>query len=254
MTVEPKLAATVILLRNRVVDLKINLDSNDICEFEIFMAKRNLDNKFLGGHHVFPGGSIDKQDITEKSKERIVGLNIDVVNNLKKIHEDPSVFWIIAIRELFEETGILIATKEAGEFITINKNNIKKFHQYQINLQKNNITMTNILKNENLYYDASKIKYFGRLITPAMSPIRFDTQFFLCELPDKQHIKLYNGELIEGLWGTPNQILELYRKKQMKIIFPQYSTLRRLKKFKTIKEVFNNSKMYFRDNQFIKLK
>ena len=114
--------------------------------------------------------------------------------------------------------------------------------------------MTNILISENLYYNAPKIRYFGRLVTPAMSPIRFDTQFFLCEIPKKQNINLFRDELTEGLWGSPKQILELYKKNQIKIIFPQYSTLRRLKKFKTIQEAFDNSKMAFRNNRLIRLK
>lgn len=106
--------------------------------------------------------------------------------------------------------------------------------------------MTNILTKENLYYAANNLKYFGRLITPKLSPIRFDTQFFLCKLPQKQKINLFNDELTEGLWGSPRGLLELYRKRQIKIIFPQYSTLNRLKKFKTIQEALYNSKDVFR--------
>ena len=249
MPVEPKLAATVILLRKRVSDLE-----SDKCEFEVFMAKRHENNKFLGGHHVFPGGSIDEQDVTKKSRERITGLDKNFTNNLKDIYEDTSIFWIMAIRELFEETGILIATKEAGGLIAINEEKMKKFQHYQEDLQKKRETMTNILTKENLYYNANNLKYFGRLVTPAISPIRFDTQFFLCKLPQKQNINLFSDELTEGLWGSPRQILKRYKKNQIKIIFPQYSTLRRLLKFKTIQEAFDNSKMVFRNNRLIRLK
>ena len=249
MPVEPKLAATVILLRKRVADL-----ADDICEFEVFMAKRHINNKFLGGHHVFPGGSIDEQDYAKEPRERVIRLDKKFANNLKVIYEDPSIFWIIAIRELFEETGILLATNETGGLIAITEENVKKFQHYQENLQKNQETMTNILTQENLYYNANNLKYFGRLVTPAMSPIRFDTQFFLCKLPHKQNINLFSDELTEGLWGSPKRILELYKENHIKIIFPQYSTLRRLKKFKTIKEAFDNSKMAFRNNRLIRLK
>ena len=245
----PKLAATVILLRERIPDLP-----NDNCEFEVFMAKRHINNKFLGGHHVFPGGSIDEEDVTKESRERVLGLDKNFANNLKEIYEDPSVFWIIAIRELFEETGILLATNEGGELIAINDGNKKKFQYYQEDLQKNIKTMTNILISENLYYNAAIIRYFGRLVTPAMSPIRFDTQFLLCKIPQNQNINLFSDELTEGLWGSPKQILKLYKKNHIKIIFPQYSTLRRLRKFKTIQEAFDNSKMSFRNNRLIRLK
>lgn len=249
MPIKPKLAATVILLRKKLPDL-----TDDSCEFEVFMGKRHMNNKFLGGHHVFPGGSIEDQDINKESRERIFGLDKNFANSLKEIYKDPSIFWVIAIRELFEETGILLAAKETGDLILINEENKKKFKRYQELLQKDQETMTNILIKENLYYDATKVKYFGRLVTPAMSPIRFDTQFFLCEIPQKQNINLFSDELTEGLWGSPKKILDLYKKNQIKIIFPQYSTLRRLKKFKTIQEAFDNSKITFRNNRFIRLK
>ena len=248
MPVEPKLAATVILLRKRTADI-----NTDDCEFEVFMAKRHENNRFLGGHHVFPGGSIDNQDLSKESRERIIGLDKDFMINLKEIHEDPSIIWIIAIRELFEETGILLATNGSGDLIAISEENKKKIQRYQEDLQKKRKTMTNILVSENLYYNAAKIRYFGRLVTPPMSPIRFDTQFLLCEIPQQQDINLFNDELLEGFWGSPKQILKLNKKNQIKIIFPQYSTLRRLNKFKTIQEAFNNSKMTFKNNQFIRL-
>ena len=243
MPVEPKLAAIVILLRERVPES----ESKDDCEFEVFMARRHENAKFLSEHHVFPGGGIDEQDLTKESTARLIGLDISVMNYLKEICEDPSNLWIIAIRELFEETGILIAAREMGHSIEINKKNFKKFKRYQEDLQKKRETMTDILIKENLYYAANNLKYFGRLITPALSPIRFDTQFFLCKLPQKQNINLFSDELTEGLWGSPRQIIELYKKNQIKIIFPQYSTLNRLKKFKTIQEVLYNSKNVFRN-------
>lgn len=241
MPVEPKLAATVILLRERVPDLK----SDDECEFEVFMAKRHKNARFMSEHHVFPGGGIDKQDITKESKARLLGLDKNIISKLNEVCEDPSSLWIIAIRELFEETGILLASNETGNLITKIEEYTKKLKKYQKNLQKRRITMTDFLTKENLYYTGYDLKYFGRLVTPPSSPIRFDTQFFLCELPSRQNISLFNDELTEGLWGSPKQILNLYKKNQIKLIFPQYSTLQRLKKFKTIQEAFDNSKDAF---------
>ncbi|MFX0141557.1 MAG: hypothetical protein ACFFDN_48415 [Candidatus Hodarchaeota archaeon] len=242
MPVEPKLAATVILLREREQDL----ESGDDCEFEVFMVKRHGNRKFLGEHHAFPGGGIDKQDISKESLARLLGLDKISLKSYTNICEDPSCLWIIAIRELFEETGILLATEESGSLITINDNNLQKFRGYQEDLQKKRRNMTDILKKENLYYAANNLKYFGRLVTPALSPIRFDTQFFLCKLPPKQNINLCNTELTEDLWGSPKELLNFYKKRQIKIIFPQFSALKRLKKFITIQEVFDNSKSMFR--------
>ena len=245
MPVKPKIAATVILLRECVPEM----DSKDDCKFEVFMAQRHASNKFLGGFHVFPGGAIEDQDITKESRVRIRGLDNDVMNELKEISENPSSLWIIAIRELFEETGILIATIESDEsLISMNNDeNIAKFRKYQETLQEDRINMTEILLKENLYYAARRLKYFGRLITPALSPIRFDTQFFICELPPMQSINLFDDELIDGLWASPKELIKLNRKNQIQMIMPQYIALRRLKKFKTIREAFSKAKNAFRN-------
>ncbi|MHA1671090.1 MAG: NUDIX hydrolase [Promethearchaeota archaeon] len=250
MLVEPKIAATVVLLRERLP----GLESNDDCEFEVFMAKRHGNAKFMSNHHVFPGGSIDKQDFIKESKSRLIGIEKNVLNNLKNVCKDPSILWIIAIRELFEETGILIAGNDETNLIGINKENAKKLKKYQASLQKDRINMANILTNENLYYSANKLHYFGRFITPEVSPIRFDTQFFLCEFPHDQNINLFRDELTEGQWASPKEFIKLYRKKKIKLIFPQYSTLKRLKKYQTIQEAFENSKDVSSRNRLTSLK
>ena len=161
MPVEPKLAATVILLRERTPDL----ESDDDCEFEVFMAKRHENARFMSEHHVFPGGSIDEQDSTKESRTRLIDINENIINNLKEICNDPSNLWIIATRELFEEAGILIATNKSGHSIGKIEKKPKKLKKYQKKLQKKRTTMTDILNKENLYYSASNFKYFGRFIT-----------------------------------------------------------------------------------------
>ncbi|NVM44781.1 MAG: hypothetical protein HWN79_07675 [Candidatus Lokiarchaeota archaeon] len=237
MPVEPKLAATVILLRERIPDL----ESDDDCEFEVFMAKRHENARFMSEHHVFPGGSIDEQDSSKDSGARLVGINENVINNLKDICYSPSTLWITATRELFEEAGILIATNKSGNSLGKIENKPKKLKKYQSKLQKKRITMTDVLSKEKLFYSASNLQYFGRFITPEISPIRFDTQFFLCKFPHNQNINLFCDELTESLWGSPRQLIKNFKKKQIKLIFPQYNTLKRLKKFRTIQELFENS-------------
>jgi len=242
MPVEPKIAATIVLLRERVPDL----ESDDDCEFEVFMVKRHENARFMSAHHVFPGGGIEAQDMTLESSARIIGPDKEILSTVKEVCDEPSDLWIIAIRELFEETGILIATQDKVNIIEINRDNGTKFKKYQEELQKDRETMTGILAKENLYYAANYLKYFGRLITPKLSPIRFDTQFFLCKFPQNQNINLFRDELTEGLWGSPKFLLKLFRNKKIKLIFPQYTTLNRLKRFKTIQEAFSNSRNGFK--------
>ena len=242
MPVEPKIAATVVLLRERTLDS----ESDENCEFEVFMVKRHENTRFMRGHHVFPGGGIEAQDTNSESRARLIGPEKEILNIVKEVCDEPSALWIIAIRELFEETGILIATRDRQHLVELNGESSMKFRNYQKDLQKDRDTMTSILTKEGLYYAANHLKYFGRLVTPKMSPIRFDAQFFLCKFPANQTINLFGDELTEGLWGSPRFFLEQFRKKKIKLIFPQYTTLNRLKRFKTIKEAFSNSRNGFK--------
>ncbi|MHA2184836.1 MAG: hypothetical protein ACXAAI_07525, partial [Promethearchaeota archaeon] len=75
MPVEPKLAATVILLRERAP----RSETEDNCEFEVFMAKRHQNARFMSEHHVFPGGGLDDQDLTEESRARLLGIDSEVI-------------------------------------------------------------------------------------------------------------------------------------------------------------------------------
>jgi len=79
MPVEPKIAATVVLLRERLPDL----ESEDNCEFEVFMVKRHEKARFMSAHHVFPGGGIEAQDINLESRSRIIGPDKEILNNVK---------------------------------------------------------------------------------------------------------------------------------------------------------------------------
>jgi 8-oxo-dGTP pyrophosphatase MutT (NUDIX family) len=236
--IKPKVAATVILLRQKVP----NLDSQDDSEFEVFMAKRNSNTRFMSDHYVFPGGAIENQDLTDYSKKRVIGFDHSLIDNLKIVHDSPPVLWIIAIRELFEETGIILARAMKKDPNNLIEKDQEKLQHYQGQLQRKEIRMTDILVKENLYYDASDLSYFGRFITPKASPIRFDTQFFLCEYPQNQKISLFKDELTKGIWGTPQQLIKRHNKKEIKIVFPQYSNLKRLSEFRTIQEAFNCSK------------
>ncbi len=143
---------------------------------------------------------------------------------------------------MFEEAGVLIATDKTGTSLGKIEDKPKKLKKYQKKLQKKRITMTDVLTKEDLFYSANNLNYFGRIITPKLSPIRFDTQFFLCKFPKNQGINLFNDELTESLWGSPRQLLKQFKKREIKLIFPQYSTLQRLQEFKTIQDVFENSK------------
>ncbi len=237
MEVIPKYAASVILIRN----FKEKGDKF----FEVLLIKRSETMKFLGGFHAFPGGKIKEDDYIEKNLERCRGLSIDqaydILYNQNTSFKEKKIAlscWIAAIREVFEEVGILIAYKDNKLIDLSNKSKINKFQEYRGNLIKNEISMLEIMETEDLFYAVDKLHYFRHFITPPFAPIRFDTRFFLTKLPDgQQGIDPDNKEIVDYEWLTPKNSLKKYRKKEIKIIPPQYACLRGLMNRDQIREL-----------------
>ncbi|NVM05021.1 MAG: hypothetical protein HWN67_22050 [Candidatus Helarchaeota archaeon] len=238
MEVVPKYAASVILIRK-------NFEETADTDFEILLIKRSETMKFLGGFHAFPGGKIKDDDYIERNLKRCRGRNINqaynILLNQKTSFKEKKIalsFWIAAIREVFEEVGILIAYKGDQLVDLSNKSEISRYQEHREKLIKNKISMLEIMEMEDLFYAVDKLHYFRHFITPPLAPIRFDTRFFLTKLPEgQQRIDPDYKEIADYEWLTPKASLKKYRKKEIKIIPPQYACLRGLMNKNQIKEL-----------------
>jgi len=92
------------------------------------------------------------------------------------------------------------------------------------------------MMDENLYYAVDELHYFRHFITPELSPIRYDTRFFLAEVPPNQTISPTTTEIISSEWTNPAATIKRYRKKEIKLIPPQYSCISSLRKVGDIRE------------------
>ncbi len=229
--VEPKPAATVVIIRNSAAHYG---------EYEVLMTKRQEYLKFLGGFYSFPGGKVELQDFTNEAIDRIKGIDYEKAfqtfykrNSKKNINNKFKSnligYWTACIRELFEEVGILLAYDENNNLFLNYDNN--KFENYRKSIINDKLKMWEMLENENLFYAADQLIYFNRFITPKISPKRFDTRFFLCKLPEiNLKIKPYEKEISEVIWISPKDALYKYENhyNDFKIIFPQIATLKEL--------------------------
>jgi 8-oxo-dGTP pyrophosphatase MutT (NUDIX family) len=239
MVTTPKYASTVILYRLR--------DGNHY-DFEIFLIQRAKNMRFLGGFHAFPGGRLEEEDLLEASLQRCRGL--DRVTAHQRIldkqtnHQDINLslaFWITAIRELFEEVGILLAYDRDINLIDLSEPAVRlKFESYRQQLIQKQITFLNILQQEDLFYAVDKLFYFRHFITPDLSPIRYDTRFYIAQLPRNQIINPSSSEYTASEWIDPRAILKRYRKRMIKLIPPQYSCISKLKKVANIDQFCNS--------------
>jgi len=240
MVATPKFASAVILYKLIENTAEIETNSGD---FIVFLIQRSKAMKFLGGVHAFPGGKVEEDDFTEKNLARCKGLDkarahqLILDNNTHHTNMNYSLgFWITGIREVFEEVGILFAYDRHLNLVDFSDPTQRaKFEAYRNDLLQDNILFSEIIAQEDLFYAVDKLLYFNHFITPELSPIRYDTRFFLAELPPNQSIDTCSAEIISTEWDTPTQLLKNYRNKLIKLIPPQFACLSKLQTIADIK-------------------
>lgn len=195
----PKQASTVVLVNENT---------------EVYLTKRPASMKFMAGFHVFPGGSVDVAD-----QEIALG-------NVQGQDESISLaYYVAAARELFEEVGILLTSKNDGSAVLLPKD---QREEYRRQLRDGEISFDRFLKKEGLRLDCPSLTYLGQIMTPSILKIRFDTRFFLTKLPLGQTPEPDGIEIDEALWITPEDALAAYEAKEMKLAPPTILTLQAL--------------------------
>ena len=223
VTGPPRPAATVIMLR----DGKGNQDGDT--GLEVFLIRRHLKSNVLGGVFVFPGGKVDELDaelataahIDQPPAQLHAALNESDIDELT-----AAGLYIAAMREVFEESGILFAdgaTHEHAERATAMLREGKSFAA--------------VLAGMELRLQASSIAPWSRWITPLSPSVmnkRFDTRFFVAALPEGQVATHDNFEATESVWLTPRAALEQHRDRVIEMAPPQIMTLAHLSRFASV--------------------
>lgn len=193
MAATPKPASTVVLM-----------DESS----RVYLTKRPTTMRFMGGFHVFPGGAVEKHDACVEN---------DYVNRDETQLSISLSHYIAAARELFEEVGILLGDKKDGLPVLLPKEKLVKYRKKLLEGEKPFIT---VIEQENLYFDPQCLTYFGQIITPEESPIRFDTRFFLAKLPEGQYPEPDQKEIDEAVWLKPEDALAAFQTKEIKLAPP----------------------------------
>jgi 8-oxo-dGTP pyrophosphatase MutT (NUDIX family) len=209
--VVPRPAATVVLLRH------------DRGTREVFLTKRAESMAFLGGYYVFPGGRVDGVDLSRDATGRLFGVDTSAFAELTNDGHDPVGFYTAAIRELFEESGVLLLCDGAGKVVSG-----ATYRSMRDDRKLSGGAFIDAVREENLFYAGHSLVFLQLFITPAFAPIRFHTVFFRSELPDGQEAGIANREVQRALWVTPEEALERNRSGEFKMIPPTLLALRRL--------------------------
>jgi 8-oxo-dGTP pyrophosphatase MutT (NUDIX family) len=190
----PRLAATVILMRPTSTG------------FEVFAMRRAASMAFAPGMYAFPGGSVDPSD----SDLFIdwVGPDPDEWADRMALPPGPAQAVVCAaVRELYEEAGVLLADVSRGQLASNLEGD--RWEAARADLLARRHSLTEWFGAAGLALRADLLSPWARWLTPAFEPRRFDTFFFLAQLPAEQQARDLGGEADETVWVGPADALAL---------------------------------------------
>ena len=208
----PLASATILLLRDGEHGL------------EVFMVKRHHQIDFASGALVFPGGKVDDHD-----RDPALRNHSDGAQNLDDLRLSLAA---CAIREGFEESGILLARKP-GTANYIDAAAATALGPWRPKLNASEAGLVEFLTRENLRLATDALVPFAHWVTPVFMPKRFDTYFYVAEAPTGQLGRHDGSESVDSVWVNP---LEAIEDKRWTIIFPTKMNLIKLGKAKTAAE------------------
>ncbi len=214
----PRPAATLILLRPGDGGV------------ETLMLQRTKDAVFLGGAYVFPGGALDPSD---REARRVLGLTDAQASARLGLASGGLAYYVAAVRECFEEAGILLACDSKGKAITAARAEQLLPHRQRPFLE--------LLEREDLYIPAGDLAYYGHWITAAGRPRRFDTRFFVALAPEGQQGAHDANETVHDVWITAREALERGRRNEIELVFATKHTLADLARFSEPRAAFEHA-------------
>jgi 8-oxo-dGTP pyrophosphatase MutT (NUDIX family) len=222
-------ASTVILLRPSPA------------RFDVFLVRRSDSVAFMGGAHVFPGGRVDDADRLDGTIA-VDGADAAAARMPDVPAEQAVAHSVAALRELFEEAGVLLARRDdrierIAPVLTTDGDAFDRFAAHRRALLAHTTTFAKILVAEGARLALDEIRYFAHWVTPDIEIKRFDTRFFVARAPAGQTPVHDEGETTHSEWLDPLDAIDRSRNGEIALPPPTWTTLSRLAKFRTIDEV-----------------
>lgn len=211
----PRAAATAVLLRDGAAGP------------EALLLQRHRGSGFVPGVFVFPGGRVDEADGDPRLLERTDGL-------AEAVAPEPA-YWMAAFREVFEETGVLLAQDALGRPAPDAAGDAR-LAEWREALLAERATLLELLEATGLRLAAGDVVYCAHWITPVAEPRRYDTRFFLARLPAGREALADPREMTGAVWLRPAEALERFRAGRLPMVFPTVVTLESLLEFRTVGE------------------
>jgi len=210
-------AATILMLRDEPT-------------FEVLMVKRHHQIDFAAGALVFPGGKTHAGDADPAWEARTLGWG-DALPETVPLR-------IAAIREAYEEAGILLARHLDGAPFRGDD----RASAARDDVGRDRRPFLDLINELDLYLDLEALTVFAHWITPAMSPRRFDTWFYVAVAPDEQLAICDGSETVDAEWISPHEALRLAEAGERTVIFPTRMNLQMLGEATSAEDAVSRSK------------
>src|SRR5919109_1396330 len=230
---QPRPAASVIIVRAA--------ECGAAEPIEVYMIRRQWSMKFLGGFYAFPGGKVDPGDAASTVLAGCCGLDGSQAARCfpEQYGLPPLAFWVTAVRELLEESGVLLACDRAGRVVATNEAAVSaRVDAARQALVAGGADFGALLAGAGWRCDLRPLRYVSHFVTPTTSPIRFSARFFLCRLPAGQTPRLYTEETSEGFWIHPADGYRRFLAKEMAMAEPAEYGLAYIAQFRSVDELW----------------
>lgn len=217
-------SATVVLIREGTADP------------EILMIRRRAGDAF-GDSYAFPGGVLDQDE--SNARAFCQGVTTEQADATLDLPSGGGLeYYSAAIRELFEETGILLARDAARNWaFAANPESTSLIQDLRAQLHDGNLPWAEILRLHELHIACDALHYFGFWETPICRPKRWTTRFFLARVPPGQDALHDGNEVTDSCWMSAADVLSVETGREMPLPFPTLTSLKKFSEFRTVNEL-----------------
>ncbi len=194
---------------------------------EVFMLQRTLSAAFASGMYVFPGGKVDGGDHADELEAISGGLDDETASELLGLDRGGLAWWVAAIRECFEEAGVLLARPVgSGDPVRFDDPVVhERYDAERAAVYSGQRSLVDVCRDEGLVLLSDAIHFVSHWITPVGEARRFDTRFFLARAPRAQVPLHDDGETIASRWVRPREALDLFAAGDLQMLPPTIENL-----------------------------
>ena len=223
----PALASTLILVRARG-----RLP-------EVLLLKRGAHARFMPNAHVFAGGAVDAEDASAAVRRSSPHFDDRQASARLQLNADGLRFFVAAIRESFEECGLLLAYDRSGAIVDLTSWSEARLHALRTQLSLRQTDLAAVCEAHGWTLAADQLTFYSHWVTPPGSRRRFDTRFFIARAPLHQRASLADGEMSHFVWRTAAEALAEHAAGKLLLMLPTHTVLGEIAQFDDVDALFN---------------